>query len=154
FGGPHCTECPLGYATSQPNLQHRPRGSPRLSRPKRVTVSVNLPQAARILGVDPAVHLRKQGPDSHNAPCINTALGAAARRCRRVPQETPHAARGVSDGPRVAAMAELAPVRLPVLSRTVLSASAFAPASSPRNFSEACFMFFDLLPSRPVFVAP
>lgn len=122
-----------------------------------------------------------------------------------MPQETPHAARGVSDGPRVAAMAELAPVRvrdllvrargrgggsgapggglgfevrprwgwasvvsgwrgstltfprlpqLPVLSRTVLSASAFAPASSPRNFSEACFMFFDLLPSRPVFVAP
>lgn len=55
------------------------------------------------------------GPDSHNAPCINTALGAVARRCRRAHQETPHAARGVSDGPRVAAMAELAPARVRVL---------------------------------------
>ena len=46
---------------------------------------------------------------------INTALGAVARRCRQAPQETPHAARGVSDGPRVAAMAELAPARVRVL---------------------------------------
>ena len=38
-----------------------------------------------------------------------------APQLEKIPQETPHAARGVSDGPQVAAMAELAPARVRVL---------------------------------------